>query len=52
MESWLKDQQTRLDLAYLQRAFEVEKDRAVELLLLFQTWDDMEPVVITEEDMG
>ena len=49
LEAWLRTQQTVRDLRYLAKEFDVSADRALELLILYMTWHDMEPIPFFEE---
>jgi len=41
--------ETRRNLTFLQREFNVTRDRAYEMLLMFDTWHDMEAIPFPDE---
>ena len=44
LRQWLRDKETRQNLAFLRREFQVTPDRAFEMLIAFETWHDMDPM--------
>ncbi len=49
LRQWLQERQTQKSLTFLQKEFEVDKAEAFRMLLLFDTWHDMEPIPYPDE---
>ena len=52
LRQWLQDRQTKRSLTFLQREFEVTRVKAYEMLLMFDTWHDMEAMPFPDEPEG